>query len=328
MARVLITGGAGYVGSHCAKAMAAAGHEVVVLDNLSTGHREFVRWGRLVEGDIRDADLLRSTFVQSRFDAVLHLAALAYVGHSVTDPSAYYDVNVNGTRVLLDAMRAASVSRLVFSSSCAVYGSTDAVPVDEKADQRPINPYGRTKHVAEHMMVEFEKAYGLRSVRLRFFNAAGADADAVIGEDHDPETHLVPLALDVAMGRRPALHVFGSDYATEDGTAVRDFVHVEDLAAAHLAALDRLASGGPSIAVNLGTGTGSSVSQVVAAVERVTGRSVHVVHTARRDGDPPRLVASNALAHTALGWTARRSDIGTVLADAWRWHLKRFGNAS
>lgn len=236
MARVLITGGAGYVGSHCAKALATAGHEGIVFDNLTFGNREFVRWGPLIEGDIRDAAALDAVFRAHRVDAVMHFAALAYVGESVTEPSRYYDINVHGTRVLLDAMVRAEVPAIVFSSSCAIYGEPDHVPIVETTRLDPINPYGFTKLVCERMMDDFGRAYGLKSARLRYFNAAGAEPTAEIGEDHRPETHLIPLILDSAMGRSSQIKVFGTDYSTPDGTAIRDYVHVTDLARAHVLA--------------------------------------------------------------------------------------------
>ena len=275
MAQILITGGAGYVGSHCAKALAAAGHEGVVFDNLLFGHREFVRWGPLIEGDVRDGAALDAVFSAYRFDAVMHFAALAYVGGSVVAPGRYYDVNVDGTRTLLDAMVRAAVRSIVFSSSCAVYGAPDTMPIGEGTVPNPINPYGFSKLVCEHMMDDFGRAHGIKSARLRYFNAAGADSTAEIGEDHDPETHLIPLVLDAASGRRPDVTVFGTDYPTPDGTAVRDYVHVCDLARAHVLALQHLLDNGDTIAVNLGTGQGASVREVVDMVRRITGMRDH-----------------------------------------------------
>ena len=291
MARILITGGAGYVGSHCAKALAAAGYEGVVFDNLLFGHREFVRWGPLIEGDVRDAAALDDIFSTYRFDAVMHFAALAYVAESVTAPGRYYDVNVDGTRTLLDAMVRAGVHSIVFSSSCAIFGEPDTIPISERTVLNPINPYGFTKLVCEHMMDDFGRAHGLKSARLRYFNAAGADPTAEIGEDHDPETHLIPLVLDAASGRRPDVTVFGTDYPTPDGTAVRDYVHVSDLARAHVMALQYLLDDGETIAVNLGTGHGVSVRQVVDAMRHITGQEIVARDAPRRAGDPPALVA-------------------------------------
>jgi len=326
MARVLITGGAGYVGSHCTKALAAAGHEAVVFDNLLFGHREFVRWGPLIEGDVRDSAALDAVLSAYRFDAVMHFAALAYVGESVTAPGRYYDVNVNGTRTLLDAMVRAGVTSIVFSSSCAIYGVPDAMPISERTLPNPINPYGFTKLVCEQMMDDFGLAHALKSARLRYFNAAGADPTAEIGEDHDPETHLIPLVLDAASGKRSDVTVFGTDYPTPDGTAVRDYVHVCDLARAHVLALEYLLDGDDSIAVNLGTGRGASVRQVVDIVRRITGREVIARDASRRAGDPPALVADPKKAGEVLGWAPQHSDLANMIADAWRWHSKRFGS--
>lgn len=325
LARVLITGGAGYVGSHCAKAAARAGHDCIVFDSLVMGHREFVRWGPLIEGDIRDAAALDAAFALHPVDAVLHFAALAYVGESVTGPGRYYDVNIGGTRTLLDAMVKASVRRIVFSSSCAIYGEPDAIPIGEATRRAPINPYGFTKHACEQMLDDFDRAHGVRSMRLRYFNAAGADPDAEIGEDHSPETHLIPLVLDAATGRRGAVAVFGGDYPTPDGTAVRDYVHVADLADAHVRALAYLLRGGETGAVNLGSGQGASVAQVIDTVRHTIGRDVPFQVAPRRAGDPAMLVADPAHARRVLGWSTRRSDLATIVADAWRWHQRRFG---
>ncbi len=324
MARILITGGAGYVGSHCSKALAAVGHEIVIFDNLLFGHREFVCWGRLIEGDIRDTAALDALFASYRFDAVMHFAALAYVGESVIAPGRYYDVNINGTRTLLDAMVRAGVRLIVFSSSCTIYGEPDTIPISEGASLNPINPYGFTKFVCEHMMDDFGRAYGLKSARLRYFNAAGADPAAQIGEDHNPETHLIPLVLDAASGKRPDVAVFGTDYLTPDGTAVRDFIHVCDLSNAHVLALNYLLDNGDTIAVNLGTGRGASVREVVETARRITGREVVACDAPRRAGDPPILVAEPKKARELLGWAPQSSDLAAIIADAWRWHQKRF----
>src|SRR5262245_24461918 len=325
MARILITGGAGYVGSHCAKALAAAGHDGVVFDNLLFGHREFVRWGPLIDGDIRDASALDAVFSANRFDAVMHFAALAYVGESVIAPGRYYDINVHGTRTLLDAMVRAGVRSIVFSSSCAIYGEPDSMPISERTSPNAINPYGFSKLVCEHMMDDFGRAHEIKSARLRYFNAAGADPTAEIGEDHDPETHLIPLVLDAASGRRPDVTLFGTDYSTPDGTAVRDYVHVEDLAHAHVLALQHLLDNGDTIAVNLGTGHGASVREVVDTARRITGREIVGRDASRRAGDPPVLVADARKAGEVIGWTPRYSNLSTIITDAWRWHNKRFG---
>lgn len=319
MSRILVTGGAGYIGSHCCKALAEAGFEPVVYDNLSTGHRSAVRWGRLIEGDMRDGAALAAAMRQVQPEAVMHFAALSLVGESAVHPERYYDVNVAGTLRLLDAMRAASVQRLVFSSTAAIYGEPDIVPIPETSPEQPVNTYGATKRACERMMADFNAAHGIRSVRLRYFNAAGADPAGEIGEDHDPETHLIPIVIAAALGRRPAVAIFGSDYATPDGTAIRDYIHVTDLAAAHLAALRYLLDGGASEALNLGTGRGASVEEVIARVEAVTGRSVPVRAAPRRVGDPPVLIADPRRAEALLGWRAGRG-LDAMVEDAWRWH--------
>jgi UDP-glucose-4-epimerase GalE len=321
----LITGGAGYVGSHCAKAASAKGHEIVVFDSLLFGHREFVCWGELIRGDIRDAAALDAILSNHRIDAVMHFAALAYVGESVTDPRKYYDVNVNGTRILLDAMIRSGVDKIVFSSSCATYGEPEGVPINESMRQNPINPYGFTKLACERMMDDFGRAYGLKSVCLRYFNAAGAEPTAEIGEDHDPETHLIPLVLDAAAGRRPEVTVFGTDYRTSDGTAIRDYIHVCDLARAHTLALGHLLDRGQTVAVNLGNGEGASVREVIDTVRRITGRNVSARDAPRRPGDPAVLVADAKKAREVFGWVPQRSDLAMIIADAWRWHSLRFG---
>ncbi len=324
MARILITGGAGYIGSHCAKALAEIGHDVVVFDSLLFGHREFLRWGVFVHGDIRDASALNSVFDAHRIDAVIHFAALAYVGQSVTEPGRYYDVNVNGTRVLLDAMQRAGIGKIVFSSSCAVYGQPASSPITEAIEPRPINPYGQTKLICERMIGDFGHAHGLQSVCLRYFNAAGADPGGQIGEDHSPETHLIPLVLEAAFGRRAAVSKFGADYDTPDGSAIRDYIHVCDLASAHAAALGHLLDGGETCQINLGTGAGSSVKDVIECARRVTGRPITVRDEPRRQGDPAALVADAGLARQKLNWSPVRSDLQTVISDAWRWHQRRW----
>jgi UDP-glucose-4-epimerase GalE len=328
MGRILITGGAGYIGSHCAKALAAAGHELIIFDSLLFGHRDFVRWGKLIEGDIRDATAVCSLMATFPIDAVMHFAALAYVGESIAAPGRYYDTNVHGTRTLLDAMVRVGVRVLVFSSSCAIYGEPDQTPVMESAPLNPINPYGFTRLVCERMIDDFGRAHGLKSVRLRYFNAAGADSAGEIGEDHDPETHLIPLILDVASGRSPAVHVFGTDYCTPDGTAIRDYVHVTDLARAHVLALQHLLDGGDSFAVNLATGRGISVKEILDKARAVTGARIDAINARRRPGDAPILVADASRARELLGWSAERSDLATMLEDAWRWHKHRFSNQS
>ena len=328
MARVLITGGAGYVGSHCAKALAASGHEGIVFDNLLFGHREFVRWGNLIEGDIRDAAALDAVFASHRINAVMHFAALAYVGESVTLPGRYYDVNVHGTRVLLDAMVRAGVSLILFSSSCAIYGEPDCMPINESTPANPINPYGFTKFACERMMDDFGRAHSLKSIRLRYFNAAGADPGAEIGEDHEPETHLIPLILDAALGRRQDVQLFGTDYQTPDGTAIRDYVHVSDLARGHVLALQYLLDGGDTVSVNLASERGSSVRDVIDTARAVTGARIEVRDNPRRSGDPSVLMADATRARELLGWRAERSELTEIVSDAWRWHRHRFRNGA
>lgn len=320
---VIVTGGAGYVGSQVCKALAKAGLVPVTLDNLSRGHRDAVRWGPLEVADLRDRGRLTDIFTRYRPGAVMHFAGYISVAESVADPAAYYENNVGGTLVLLDAMRAAGCARLVFSSTAAVYGNPVAVPMAETHPLSPINPYGWTKRIVEQVLASYDAAYALRSVSLRYFNAAGADPENEIGERHDPETHLVPRALDVAAGTAPALPIFGTDYDTPDGTCIRDYIHVADLADAHVAALEYLGRGGATTAVNLGTGEGRSVVELVAAVERVTGRPVGRDLRPRRDGDAPILVADARRAQQILGWRARRSDLETILRDAWAWHQRR-----
>lgn len=316
--RVLVTGGAGFIGAHACKALADAGALPVAFDNLSTGHADAVRWGPIVRGDVRDRDALLSAMRQFGIDTIMHFAASAYVGESVTDPALYYDNNVGGMTALLDAARAASVGQVVFSSSCATYGVPNLLPVHETTPQRPINPYGRTKLICEQMLADFGAAYGIRHVALRYFNAAGADPAGQIHERHEPETHLLPLALRAAAGGKP-LHVFGNDYETPDGTCIRDYVHVSDLARAHMLALLYLASGQRSVAVNLGSGRGHSVLEVCAAIERVTGRAVPLRFSPRRAGDPPVLSADPSLAARLLGFRTELSDLDTIIAHAAPW---------
>jgi UDP-arabinose 4-epimerase len=324
---ILVTGGAGYIGAHACKALARVGYLPVVYDNLSRGHRAAVRWGPMVEGDIADRERLRAAFAEHRIAAVMHFAAYAYVGESVGDPALYYRNNLCGSLALLDAMREAGVGEIVFSSTCATYGNPDSVPIRETAPQRPVNPYGETKLAIERALHWYGQAYGIRSVALRYFNAAGADPEGEIGEDHEPETHLVPLLLQAALGRRPAIEVYGTDYPTPDGTAIRDYVHVDDLAAAHLSALERLRGGGAGIALNLGTGRGHSVREVIAAAKAVSGRNVPARDAPRRPGDPPVLVADPSLAYETLGWRARHSGIESIIATALAWHGRQQGGA-
>ena len=320
---ILVTGGAGYVGSHACKALAAAGWRPVVYDNLSRGHAEAVRWGPLVEGDLHDRPRLAAALRTHRVAAVMHFAALAYVGESVAEPETYYTNNVGGTLALLGAMREAGVGTIVFSSTCAVYGVPDRVPIRETTATAPLNPYGETKLAIERALHWYGAAYGLRYAALRYFNAAGADPDGEIGEDHEPETHLIPLVLRAALGRGETLQIFGTDYPTPDGTAIRDYIHVADLADAHVRALAHLRAGGDSAALNLGTGHGHSVRAIVAAVERIAGRPVPCRQAPRRPGDPPQLVADPALARARLGWEPRHSDLDTIIRTALAWEARK-----
>ncbi|VBB14561.1 UDP-glucose 4-epimerase GalE [Burkholderia stabilis] len=320
--KVLVTGGAGYIGSHTCKALAQAGHEPVAYDNLSTGHRDAVQWGPLVAADILDRDALSKALAAHRPDVVIHFAALAYVGESVLAPERYYTVNVTGTCTLLSAMRAAGIGRIVMSSSCATYGVPDALPISERTPQQPINPYGFTKYAMERMAADFERAYGLKWVALRYFNAAGADPDGMIGECHEPETHALPLAIRAALGTGHAFQVMGTDYPTPDGSAIRDYVHVSDLADAHLKATAYLCRGGNSVALNLGTGKGTSVLDALRAVEAVTGRAVPTTMAARRPGDPPELYADATKAALVLGWRPRFTAIEQMVEHAAAWFQK------
>jgi len=319
---VLVAGGAGYIGSHTCKALHAAGFLPVAYDNLSTGHRGLVRWGPLVEADLFERDALARTFLDHRPVAALHFAACAYVGESVTDPAKYYLNNVSGTLHLLEAARSAGNVPIVFSSTCAVYGEPRTLPVTEDTPPSPLSPYGRTKLTIEHALSDYRSAYGLRSVSLRYFNAAGCDPDGEVGENHDPETHLVPRAVLAALGQMEELVIFGDDYPTPDGTAIRDYVHVSDLADVHVAALRHLLAGGDSTTLNLGTGTGISVEQAVSAVEQVTGRSVPRRVAPRRPGDPAVLVADSSRAEHVLGFSTARSDVQTIVRTAHAWLVR------
>lgn len=321
--KALVVGGAGYVGAHLCKALARQGVPFVVYDSLATGHRDFVKWSPLVVGDIRDTARLADTMRAHGIDFVFHFAAKAYVGESVVEPDSYYDVNVAGSLSLLRAMQLADVRRIVFSSTCAVYGTPDALPITEATPPRPINPYGKTKLIVEGMLADFARAYGLSYAALRYFNACGADLDGEIGEDHDPEPHLIPRAVLAALGKVPPLTVFGTDYDTPDGTAIRDYIHVDDLAQYHLKACERLNNGADSFIANLGTGRGYSVREIIEAAGQVIGTPVPFTEAARRAGDPAQLVASNARARELLGYTPQVSDLETVFASALRWHQRR-----
>jgi UDP-arabinose 4-epimerase len=320
---ILVTGGAGYVGSHACKALAKAGYTPVVFDNLSRGHREAVRWGPLVIGELSDRTALVAAMRQHSVTAVMHFAAFAYVGESVADPELYYLNNVIGTLNLLGAVREAGIASIVFSSTCAVYGEPDEIPMRENVRLAPVNPYGETKLAIERALAWYSGAYGIRYAALRYFNAAGADPEGEIGESHDPETHVIPLAIHAALGRAGPISVFGTDYPTADGSAVRDYIHVADLADAHVRAFEYLDKGGASAAINLGTGSGTSVLELIASVERISGRKVPHNLGPRRAGDPPALVADPSLAARLLGWRAAHSDIDTIVRTSLAWHEGR-----
>lgn len=319
MATVLVTGGAGYIGSHVCKALAAGHHVPVTYDNLSAGHRQAVRWGPLEEGDLADWERLHRVFRRYKPDTVIHLAAHAYVAESVQNPGKYYRNNVAGSLTLLEVMRDADTKRLIFSSTCSTYGDPEYIPMDEKHPQRPINPYGASKLMVEQMIRDFAAAHGLSYVILRYFNAAGADPDGDIGESHDPETHLVPLAIQAAMGIISGLDIYGTDYATPDGTAIRDYIHVTDLAVAHVRAMGYLAEGNASTAVNLGTGRGYSVREIVRSVEAIGKRTVPMRAAPRREGDPAILVAAVDRSRELLSWVPAHSDLDRIIETAWNW---------
>lgn len=313
---IVVTGGAGFIGSHACKQLSAHGYRPVAYDNLSTGHAKAVRWGEFVEGDVLETAKLTGVLAAKKPSAVIHFAASAYVGESVSDPAKYYRNNVSGMLSLLQACCAAGVDKVIFSSSCATYGVPESLPISEASAQRPINPYGRTKLICENMLADFAAAYGLRYVALRYFNACGADPEGEIGEWHEPETHLIPRALMAAGGAIGALDIFGDDYPTDDGTCVRDYVHVTDLARAHVLAAQYLIAGGDNLCVNLGSEQGYSILEVLDSIKRVTGRTVPVSLKPRRPGDPPTLVADASLARSKLGFTPNHSDMDTIVRTA------------
>ncbi len=323
---ILVTGGAGYIGSHAVQALQNAGYEAIVLDNLVYGHREFVEQAlgaKLIVGDISDRALLDEVFATHEIAAVMHFAAYAYVGESVSDPAKYYRNNVVGTLTLLEAMLAASVKTIVFSSTCATYGVPQSVPVTEDQPQNPINPYGRTKLMVEKILADFDKAYGLKSICFRYFNAAGADPAGLLGEDHSPETHILPLVLLTALGKRESFSILGTDYPTPDGTCIRDFIHVADLAQAHVLGLEQLLKSGESDVFNLGNGNGFSVREVIETAKLVTGQPIKVTEGDRRPGDPPILVGSGEKARRILGWQPQYADLKEILLHSWNWHQQR-----
>jgi len=323
--KILVTGGAGYIGSHTCKALKEKGFEVVVFDNLEYGHRDLAHWGLFEKGDLLDRAALGNVFKKHKPSAIMHFAAYAYVGESVTNPSKYYKNNVIGSLNLAETARAHGVEKIIFSSTCAVYGRPTTVPITEEMPLNPINPYGNTKLTIEKLLEDYGSAYDMRSVRLRYFNAAGADPDGETGEDHTPETHLIPLVLDAALGRRDDVTIYGDDYDTLDGTCLRDYIHVTDLAEAHVLALEYLLKGGDTQAINLGNSRGHSVKEVIDTIKEVTESEFKVIIGPRRPGDPPSLIGSNKKAEEILGWRPQRSDIRTIIEDAWRWQVKRFG---
>jgi UDP-glucose 4-epimerase len=319
MSNILVAGGAGYIGSHTCLDLFSKGHTPIVYDNLSNGHAEFVKWGPLEVGDIRDRSRLDQVFAKYRPQAIIHFAAAIEVAESVQDPAAYYDNNVGGTITLLRAAQAAGINKIVFSSTCATYGIPQSIPMNEAHAQAPINQYGRSKLIVEQILKDLDRHQGFRSFVLRYFNAAGADPEGRIGEWHSPETHAIPIALDAALGRRPHFQVLGTDYDTRDGSCVRDFVHVLDLADAHTRAVEHLLDNGTSHALNLGTGNGTTVKELVDTIRRVVGRSFEVKYGPRREGDSPALVADNGLARRTIGWSPRH-DLSAIIDTAWNWH--------
>jgi UDP-glucose 4-epimerase len=323
---ILVTGGAGYIGSHTVLALKQAGYEVVILDNLVYGHRDLVEkvlQVELIVGDTGDRAMLDNLFKTRDIAAVMHFSAYAYVGESVTDPAKYYRNNVVGTLTLLEAMLAASIKKFVFSSTCATYGVPEVMPIPENHPQHPINPYGATKLMVERILSDFDLAYDFKSVRFRYFNAAGANPNGLLGEDHNPETHLIPLVLLTALGKRESISIFGTDYPTPDGTCIRDYIHVNDLADAHVLGLEYLLKDGDSEVFNLGNGSGFSVREVIAAAQEVTGLSIPVEERDRRPGDPPILIGSGEKARTVLGWQPQYPSIKDIVTHAWQWHQQR-----
>ena len=320
--KVLVVGGAGYIGSHMVKMLSLAGHDVVTLDDLSNGYRDAVKYGEFIEGDIADSVLLDKLFSAHKFDGVMHFASFIQVGESVAKPSMYYRNNVSNTQVLLDAMVAHGVKSFIFSSTAATFGEPEYTPIDEAHPKKPINPYGHSKLMVEQILSDFDRAYGLKSVCLRYFNAAGADPDGELGERHIPETHLIPLVLQAASGRRESITVFGADYDTPDGTCIRDYIHINDLCSAHLLGLEHLVAGGESKAYNMGNGQGYSIKELIDVAKEVTGNDFKVVMGERRDGDPARLVADASLLQKELGWQPQYPELDVIIRHAWEWEKK------
>ena len=322
--KILVVGGAGYIGSHMVKQLALSNHEVVTLDNLSCGYKDAVHYGELVIGDLGDRELLDKLFNKHKFDAIMHFAAFIEVGESVINPAKYYHNNVSNTQVLIDAMVKHDIEHFIFSSTAAIFGKPQYTPIDEGHTQQPINPYGRSKLIVEQMLEDYDDAYGLKSTCLRYFNAAGADPDGKLGERHNPESHLVPLILQAASGRREEIKIFGNDYPTDDGTCVRDYVHINDLCEAHSLALDNMKKTGGSARYNLGNGKGFSVQQVVDCAKQVTGNDFKVISTQRRAGDPAVLVADSTLARKELAWQPKFDQLETIIETAWQWEINFF----
>lgn len=320
---ILVTGGAGYIGSHTVAALLERGEEVVVIDSLQTGHKEALLGGKLYEGDLRDKELLKKLFAENEIEGVIHFAANSLVGESMQNPGKYYDNNMYGTLCLLEAMNEAGVRRIVFSSTAATYGEPEKTPIEETDRTEPTNVYGETKLMMERMIRWYDRVLNVRYVALRYFNAAGAHESGKIGEDHRPETHLIPIVLQTALGQRSHISVFGEDYPTEDGTCIRDYLHVSDLADAHLRAIDYLKNGGESDVFNLGSGSGFSVREIIETARKVTGKEIPVKTEPRRAGDPATLIASSQKAREVLGWTPARENIETIIASAWNWHQSR-----
>jgi len=320
---ILVTGGAGYIGSHTVAALLERGEEVVVIDSLQTGHKEALLGGKLYEGDLRDKELLKKLFAENQIEGVIHFAANSLVGESMQNPGKYYDNNMYGTLCLLEAMNEAGVRRIVFSSTAATYGEPEKTPIEETDRTEPTNVYGETKLMMERMIRWYDRVLNVRYVALRYFNAAGAHESGKIGEDHRPETHLIPIVLQTALGQRSHISVFGEDYPTEDGTCIRDYLHVSDLADAHLRAIDYLKNGGESDVFNLGSGSGFSVREIIETARKVTGKEIPVKTEPRRAGDPATLIASSKKAREVLGWTPARENIETIIASAWNWHQSR-----
>jgi len=319
---IFIAGGAGYIGSHVNKMLNERGYETLVFDNLIYGHREFVKWGKFIHGDLADRELLRQCFRSNRISSVMHFSAFAYVGESVVDPARYYRNNVSNTLNLLDVMNEFGVRTFIFSSTCATYGIPKTVPITEDHPQHPINPYGRSKLMIEQILEDYDRAYGIKSVNLRYFNAAGADPDGEIGERHNPETHLIPLTIYAALGVNEDIKIFGVDYPTRDGTCLRDYIHVSDLGDAHIKALELIEKNGRSESFNLGNGSGFTVKEVIDTVREVSGRNFKVTEVDRREGDPPTLISDSSKAFRVLQWRPRFAELPLIIETAWKWHKK------